>query len=320
MRSIILAAGFGTRLLPLTGEIPKALVPIVNIPIIDIQADYMKRAGASAVGINVHHHRDMMLSHLESLNLGVEITAKTEDVILDTGAGLANFRDFIGSETDFIAYNCDILTDADPLRMLEIHRQNDSIATLVLLDNGARNGILVDENGNILDIAGRLGIQPPSGSCKLYGAGIFIYRNEIFDYLPPAEKPYPLVPELMKLIKDKPGSVKACVLDEIKGRNGNRPYWRDIGSLKSYMEMHRDILSDGVFEIPGFTKPADGILMDESCTIGEGAKTGGFVSAGKGCVVGKDALIENTVMIAGSIVPDGSQIRDSIVFGNEVIG
>ncbi|MCE1245838.1 MAG: NDP-sugar synthase [Firmicutes bacterium] len=319
MRSIILAAGFGTRLLPVTEKIPKALVPIVNIPIIDIQADYMKRAGAEAVGINVHHHREMMLSHLNSLKIGIEITAKTEDVILDTGGGLANFRDFIGNEPDFIAYNCDILTDADPLKMMEIHRENDSMATLVLLDNGARNGILVDKNRNILDIAGRLGVEASEGSRLLYGAGIFIYKNEIFRHIPPADSPYPLVPELMKLIKNKTGLVKACIMDELNGPGEAKPYWRDIGSLKSYLEMHRDILETGVFSIPGFKKPENGILIDKSSKIPENTAFSGFASIGEGCSIGRNVELSDIVAISGAIIPKNAKISNSIIFENKVL-
>jgi NDP-sugar pyrophosphorylase family protein len=319
MRSIILAAGFGTRLLPLTGIFPKALVPIVNIPIINLQIEYLKRAGVDEAGINIHHHRDLMLSHLSTLDLGVKITTKTEDVILDTGGGLSNFREFIGSEPDFIVYNCDILTSADPLKMLEIHRKNNSIATLVLLDNGDRSSILVGKDGTVLDIADRLGVNPANGSRYLYGAGIFIYKNEIFKHLPPADEPFPLIPQLMKLMQKNPGSVKSCILEELTGNEEEKPYWRDIGSIRSYLDIHSDILTDGKFTPPGFTKPNNGILIGENCIIGDDVIMDGFVSTGRDSKIGSGAKITDSVIIAGATIPDNAEINKSIVYFDQII-
>jgi NDP-sugar pyrophosphorylase family protein len=113
MKSMILAAGFGTRLLPLTDRRPKALMPVANRPILAWSMDYLRNYGATEIIINAHHHHEQVADYVrEHAAHGVRTEIRVEPEILGTGGGIKNVEDFLGRDP-FVVMNVDILTDID---------------------------------------------------------------------------------------------------------------------------------------------------------------------------------------------------------------
>jgi len=327
MKSIILSAGLGTRLLPLTKERPKSLFPVFNKPILEIQIENFKRAGIDKIGINLHHLSHQIKAYLgDGKKLSVDIEYKDEEEILNTGGGLSNFRDFIGKQEDFVVHNCDILSNVNLNNAMEFHRERNSVVTFILVDNPPGNSVLIDGDMRILDIGGRLGVIPRGKDRLLYGAGIFIYNRRIFDYIPLPDHPFALIPEIINLIQNQPGAVNAYVPN-------HDTYWRDIGSLSNYFLVHREILTGRLFplsivgypaidlfsklgqisKIPGVKMPEKCVIIGENCNISPDFKISGFACIGDNVEINKGCSIDNCIVWSGTKLKRG-------VYRNMIIG
>lgn len=313
MKAVILAAGFGTRLFPLTQETPKALVPIVDRPVLDIILNKMKKSGINEAGINLHYLSDKVKKYIENNTpLNMSFCLKEEPVILDTGAGLANFSSFINEQEDFIVYNCDIITDLDLNTLMDFHRREKATVTMVLVNNQKRNTVLADNHHNVLDINGQIGVPFSPCSKKYHGAGIFVYNKKIFDILPPPEKPYSIIPELIKLIKADKEQVKSFIIP-------SEIYWRDMGSITSYLQIHKDILLENkltsIMETGGkrlWTAP-DSIISPSF-------KWEGFLTAGSKSVIEDNCYLKNCIVWDNAVAAQGSVFENKVIHPKGVIG
>jgi NDP-sugar pyrophosphorylase family protein len=191
MRAMILAAGFGTRLRPLTNTVPKALIPVAGRPLIEYGLLFLKSQGIEEIVINLHHLGEKIRTTLGDGSIyGLRITYSSEDPILETGGGIKKAQAFLDGET-FIVLNCDTILDLDLNALLTIHRQNHAIATLVLRSDSeaARYGLLeTDTSGRIQRFLG----QPAEVSEPLSPymfTGCQLLEPRIFAFMP-AEKPF----------------------------------------------------------------------------------------------------------------------------------
>src|SRR5918996_5519933 len=132
MRAMILAAGFGTRLRPLTNTVPKALVPVAGRPLIEYSLLFLRSQGITEVVINLHHLGEKIRAALGDGSLyGIRIFYSPEDPILETGGGIKNAQSFLDGDT-FVVMNCDTILDLNLQEALAFHRHKQAVATLVL--------------------------------------------------------------------------------------------------------------------------------------------------------------------------------------------
>jgi NDP-sugar pyrophosphorylase family protein len=314
MKAVILAAGLGTRLLPLTEKTPKILVPVVNRPIIDIIIDNLKSIGTGRIGINLHHLPDRVIEYLgNGEKHGVTITYSFEERILETGGGLANFAGFIGDDPHFIVHNCDPVTNIDLSKTLKFHEERRALATLVVIDRPGKNSVLIDKNCCVRDIGGKLGVIPDESDCRLCGAAIFIYSREIFNYLPDNNNPYSVIPVLLDLIRHKPGAVLAYHPDE-------NYYWEDIGnSVGVYLGVHHDILMNNACSFPGIARCRNGIWIHEKAEVSEKAIIKGFASIGAGARINAGAVIKDCVIWENADIPAGSVFENVVISAGHIV-
>jgi NDP-sugar pyrophosphorylase family protein len=314
MKAVILAAGLGTRMLPLTRETPKILVPVINRPIIDIIIENLKSIGTDRIGINLHHLPDTVRHYLgQGEKHGVSISYSFEEKILETGGGLANFADFIGDDPCFILHNCDPLTSIDLSKPMEFHRRNNPLATLVVIDRPGKNTVLVDNLCRVRDIAGRLGITPGETDSMLCGAAIFIYSREIFNYLPSGKTPYPVIPVLLDVIKNNPGAILAYHPEEPY-------YWQDIGnSIGVYLDVHREILTGSVSHFPWVPSTANGVWIHPEAEVSRGVVIEGFASISAGVKIQDGAFIRDCVIWKNTVIPAGSRFERAVISVNHAV-
>jgi NDP-sugar pyrophosphorylase family protein len=186
MKAMVLAAGLGTRLRPLTNTRPKALVELRGRTLLEITLTRLKSFGIHDVIVNVHHFADMVIDYLRSNdNFGMHIEISREDVLLDTGGGLKKAGWFFGTDPDepFVLHNVDILTTIDLNRMVDFHLQHRPLATLAMQQRKTSRYLLFDD-------AGRLrGKSPtPDPAFQSLGfAGIHVISPRLLSMMPVEE-------------------------------------------------------------------------------------------------------------------------------------
>jgi NDP-sugar pyrophosphorylase family protein len=186
MRAMILAAGFGNRLRPLTNTVPKALVPVAGRPLIEYGLLFLRSQGIEEIVINLHHQGEKIRAALGDGGMyGLRITYSPEDLLLETGGGIKKVQPFLDGDT-FAVLNCDTIIDLDLSALLAAHKKNHAAATLVLRSDpeAARYGILeTDASGRIRRFLG----QPAEVSEPLSPymfTGFQILEPRVFDFMP----------------------------------------------------------------------------------------------------------------------------------------
>ncbi len=168
VRGLILAAGLGTRLRPLTSIIPKPLLPVAGETLLDRAAAALTNAGCHHLAVNAHHLADRVAEHLERRSDADRFHLSLEPEILGTGGALHGARSFLTAAETVIVYNGDVLCDLDVATLLKHHRASGALATLAMVDWPEVNSVLLDAEGGVLDLAGRRGISV-DGTIRMSG-------------------------------------------------------------------------------------------------------------------------------------------------------
>ena len=308
MEAMILAAGEGTRLRPLTLKKPKPLFPVCNLPLLALTLERLRPYGIRRLILNTHHLADQIQRFTKdyaSLNPAPQLEARYEPEILGTGGGLKNTENF-WSRDPFLVLNGDILTDIDLSRAIEFHRQHQGPVTLVVHDYPAFNNLVVDEQGRIREL------RTPSGGRWAF-TGIHILNREIFGYLPPVAY-YDIIPVYQALIRQ---GIPLWAF-RVKGA-----YWRDMGTLQSYRALHEDLLTGKALP---FFDPGRGVALSPpgwclhpQARIEEGVRLEGWGAVGENCRLGKGCRLRNTILWDRVTVREGVRIDGAIVSEGRVV-
>jgi N-acetyl-alpha-D-muramate 1-phosphate uridylyltransferase len=225
--AMILAAGFGTRLRPLTDTTPKALIPYKGSPMILNVINKLAGAGIENITVNTHYLSGQVEEYFKEKNFGVKINLVHEKDILGTGGGIKNARSFLEGTGDFLVYNVDVDSDIDIQKMYTFHRSKEPLATLAVMKRDTSRPLLVDEECNLLGrVVGseqRLHRAPQKGEPgETAFCGVHILSSEIFDKFP-EEALFDIVLFYMNMIKQGERIVCCDIGDT---------YWKDLGTLK----------------------------------------------------------------------------------------
>ena len=307
MEAMILAAGEGTRLLPLTLKRPKPLFPVCNLPLLSLTGDYLGRNQIDRLIVNTHHLSDQIqafLSEVQPVGTALKWEGRYEPEILGTGGGLKNTEGSWGSDP-FLVINGDVVTDIPLTPALAFHRDHGGPVTLILHDYPAWNNIRLGAGGQILKF------REEGGPWAF--TGIHLLNREIFKSLPPVGF-YDIIPVYQALI-DKGVPVRAYIARD--------HYWRDVGTPASYRELHREIL-EGEYQ-PGMDFPGRSTRSRETWCVHPGAlvdqavRLEGWGAIGDGCRVSKGCCLRNSILWQDVQVEAGATIEDSIVSNGIII-
>lgn len=237
---MILAAGLGTRLRPLTDDRPKALVEIHGRTLLEITLSRLRTVGVNEVIINVHHLADMVVDYLKKKNnFGMRIEVSREDVLLDTGGGLKKAGHFFvtGSRPDepFIVHNVDVLSTIELARMVEFHNKNQALATLAVQGRKTSRHLLFDSQ---LQLCGR---QSNDHQPELVRSGQALHRLAFGGI-------HIISPRLLTMmIEDGAFSIITTYLrlaaegEKILAFRADEYYWRDLGRPENIAQAAEDL-------------------------------------------------------------------------------
>ena len=330
---MVLAAGFGTRLRPLTDVLPKPAIPVGGLPLLQYALARLRSAGAGRAVVNAHHLADRMegVAREASLGAGLPVEVSREPVIAGTGGALRQARSLLGEARAFALWNGDVLFDLDLASVVAGHRASGALATLVLapMPPGATFATVdVDRSMAVRRIAG----NGPGGAglVPLHFTGVHVLSPELLDHVP--DEPFAcdvnrhVYPPLLES-----GRIRAVVADG---------HWNDLGTPVRYLQANLDLLSGaapvglpGADPFAGLHKAAPRIwispdaevdpgsdvvgpaMVGAGARVEAGSRVGPGAVVGRGCRVPRGASVERAVLWAGTALRPGERVEAAIAAG-----
>lgn len=239
MKAMVLAAGLGTRLRPITNRIPKPMVPVAGRPIMEHIVELLREHGFAEVIANLHWFPDTIRDHFgDGSAFGISLRYSYEEELLGTAGGVRNVAPFFG-EQPFLVISGDALTDIDLTAMRAAHESRDGIATLAVkrVPDTREYGVVIAGPGGRIE-----GFQekpdPAEALSEAANCGIYIFGPRIFDHFPPETQPFAdWALDVFPALLEAGVPFYAHEIDA---------YWNDVGSLEAYRQGNRDALAGAV--------------------------------------------------------------------------
>jgi len=285
MEAIILCAGEGTRLRPLTHHVAKPLFPVLCEPLLGRILDNLIEHGIYRAAANVFYRREDFFGFVEAgVTSIVNLSLVQEDELLGTGGGIANVAANLRPKGTFIVHTGDVYAEIDFTSAIRSHRASGAKLTF-LVRSGAKE--IITENDVVVDINGRLGAQ---GDTARKFTGISIWEPEILEFMPRAGTPGNAVDGWLGAIRAFPGEIRVFDIGE--------SLWADIGTTRDYVALHKELLCGENF-VPGGVEIPPGVRLESNVCICSGAKIG------EGCEL-RDVVVWQGGEISPGTVLDGA--------------
>lgn len=312
MRAVLMAGGSGTRLRPLTCDLPKPMVPVLNRPIAEHIINLLKRHQITEVIATLHYLPDVMREYFQDgADFGVQMTyAVEEDQPLGTAGCVKNIAELL--DDTFMVISGDCITDFDLSAAIQFHRDRGSKATLVLahVPNPIEFGVVItDENLRI-----RRFLEKPSSSeifSDTVNTGIYILEPELLDYLP-ANQECDFSKDLFPLLLEKDVPMYGYIAEG---------YWCDVGHLDAYREAQYDALRHKVKLEVDYEERSPGIWVGQNTYIDSSATLEAPALIGSNCRVGPRVTIEAGTVIGDNVtVGADADLKRPIIWNGAIVG
>ena len=306
---MVLAAGYGTRLRPLTQQLPKPLVPVLNKPLISYTLRQLADCGVEHVVINLHHLGDLIRDKIgDGSSFGLRIEYSPEEQILGTGGAVAHARHLLGEDT-FLLINGDVLCGASPLDLFEFHRKKGATATMLVrpLPAGSDYTALgMDEAGWLVKF--KDASRKPHGKVRpVMFCGLHALEPVVYDFLPTGG--FSCINDRAYRTMIEHGLDVAALVYEGP--------WFDLGTPYSYLQANRALLSGhvklGSVDPLAGVETTGSVLVGKDVSIGRDVDLGPDVVLGEGARLGDGASLERTLVWPAAHVAAGTSLRDAIV-------
>jgi NDP-sugar pyrophosphorylase family protein len=244
MKAMVLAAGLGTRLRPLTDTRPKALVELGGRTLLEITLARLRSFGVRDVIVNVHHFADMMMDYLKShANFGMNVHVSREDVLLDTGGGLKQaawfFLEDAHSAEPFFLHNVDVISEIDLLQMVEAHSQSGALVTLAVHNRKTSRYLLFDGHLNLCGRRTPEGDEIARSTASLQPlafSGIHVISPRLLTQIK-EEGSFSIIDTYLRLAREG---------EKISGFSADGFYWRDLGKRQDLEQAEKELRGNRV--------------------------------------------------------------------------
>ncbi len=311
MKAVIIAGGLGTRLRPLTYNLPKPVVPLVNIPMVMHQISLLARHGIRDIILNLHYLPESIKTILsKERELGVNLEFSIEENPLGTCGAVKNAEEFFNDEP-LLVFNGDTISDINLTELIEFHKKNKAKTTITLVkvpDPTPYGLVVTDESGRIKEF-----IEKPTyqkGGVNTINAGVYVIDPSVWKKVPTKQN-YSFEKQLFPdFIKSKE-PFYAFVSDG---------YWIDIGTPEKYKLAQKDILM-GRIDV-GLRDKSDGAnWIGHNCMIDSTARLESPVMIGDGVIIDQRATIQDETVIGDKVrVGPESRVEGSVIWRNTIVG
>jgi len=329
LKGVMLVGGFGTRMRPLTITTPKPMLPLVNVPFLEVELLHLRQYGVDEVILSTGYMPVVFDAYFgDGSRIGMKLTHVTEGEPLGTCGAVKNVEDLLGEEP-VIVCNGDILTDLDISALVEYHREKGAAVTITLTpveDPTAYGLVPLDDDGRIKEF-----LEKPSWDqvvTDLINAGTYVIDPRVFKQVPPGTNysfERELFPDLLSQGEPLFGFPSDC-------------YWLDLGTPAKYLAAHHDILEGRIDvslkgdEIARRVFAGNDVQIDEGAQvygplligngvkISAGATVGRLTCLGDRVKVGAGAHVEGSVILDGTELGEGCVVEQSIIGRNTVLG
>jgi mannose-1-phosphate guanylyltransferase/mannose-1-phosphate guanylyltransferase/phosphomannomutase len=323
MKAMVLAAGLGTRLRPITYEMPKPMVPVLNRPVMEHIVRLLARHGFTETIANLHWFPQTIEGRFgDGSDFGLNLSYTHEEKLLGTAGGVRNAAGFLGDS--FLVVAGDALTDLDFTAMREFHESHDGLATLAtkrVSDTDQYGVVIVGEDGRIQGFQEKP--DPAEALSDLANTCIYMFRTEVFDYFPAPGTSKAAKPDDAPEFADWAMDVFPALLaaDVPFYSHEIDAYWNDIGNLEELRQGNLDALRGevevelGAPEVAGGVRSASPLgdteveppaLIGAGVELGEGVRVEGPAIVGDGCRIGDGARIRDSILLEGAELPAGA--------------
>jgi mannose-1-phosphate guanylyltransferase/mannose-1-phosphate guanylyltransferase/phosphomannomutase len=327
---MILAAGLGTRLRPITYDRPKPMVPVLNRPVMEHIALLLARHGFTEVLANLHWFPDLIQGHFgDGSEFGIDLSYSQEEQLLGTAGGVRNAAGFLGDS--FLVISGDALTDIDLAAMRDFHASHDGIASLAtkrVTDTTQYGVVIVSAEGRVQGFQEKP--DPAEALSDLANCGIYMFDAEIFDHFPGAGESKLAGPDDPDGFADWAMDVFPSLLDSDVPFYSHEidAYWNDIGNLDELRQGSIDALTGKVAVDAGAPEISPGIraaselagaevsapaLVGAGVDLGAGVRIDGPAIVGDGSRIGEGATISNSIVLPGAELAEGAILVDAIL-------
>jgi NDP-sugar pyrophosphorylase family protein len=320
MKAMLLCAGLGTRLRPITNEIPKPLLPVFGRPVVEYLIESLSEAGVGEIVVNAHHLPEKISAALGGRNQGVKITYSREPEILGPVGGIRKALPLLG-EGPLLIVNGDVVMDFDFGALVRYHEERKAALTMAVgpgTDRPALRAVGVTSDGRVRQVWRKP--EWKGGALEeCVNLGAFVYDWRVIERYIPENSFYDFREQLIPSMFENDERIFAFRTE---------CYWNDIGEAGSYLKAHLDAFSGGGTEriarrlsgtaVLGKNVTGPVYFGKKVCVAGD-AMIGPNVSLEDECKVGAGARVSDSVVLPGAIVPNGSDIRHAVVLGDKVI-
>ncbi len=310
LKAMVMAAGMGSRLEPITLSMPKPLIPIMNRPLMDIILSDLRKLGVKDVISNTYYFADKIIDRYKKNDLGINFNYIKEESLSGTAGGLKKCQHFFDEGEDFIVISGDILTNADIKEGIKIHKKSGAVATIGVKEIPHKlvpnfGVVVTDDKGFVKSFQEKPSLS--EAKSNLINTGIYIFNYKIFDYIP-ENTFYDFAKDVFpKLLKDK-----AINVFRVDG------YWSDVGTISQYKQAIQDVFN-------GLCKTGNhkvhetnlGNYVVGNSKIPNRARFMGNSVIGDNCKLGEYIMLDNCIVFDGAEIKSGSEYVNQVILPSD---
>lgn len=312
---MVMAAGVGSRLEPLTQEIPKPLVPVLNQPVMDILLKKLKDFGVEKVIANTHYLAEIIQKrYTVNSPVDIEFEYLHEEVLSGTAGGVRKCKFFFDDVEDFIVLSADGLHDADLDKIVKSHKESGCIATMAVVavdhEEVSKYGVVVTSPSHtVAEFQEKPQIE--EAKSDFINTGVYVFNKRIFDFIPEG------------VSYDFAKNVFPALLESGEKINTYRiySYWSDIGTIDQYIQSNKDALARKVLiPNPNIMRKYEAVYsVGHKCVIEGSVKFLNNVVIGNNCKIGKNVVLDDVILWNDVVVEDNVVLKNVVIANNTVV-